>query len=411
MKKTPLLACFGLFFLVSQAVFSADGHDSKQKALIYLNELRQQSGMIPFKLDDRLNKSSQAHALYLQSQRSWGHSESRSSEYFTGETPMLRMLQAGYPSRHNSENVSSHQGMATAVKSINGLMSAIYHRFGFLSFSYDEIGIGYASDNDFHSYVYNLGNSLKAQLCETPQPPPTQGSYVFKVCANEKKQISKQLFDQAQTKVQLQNKPIVVWPADGAQRVPPGFYDEAPDPLPSYEVSGYPVSVQFNPAYHLQGMPVVRRFELFEADSDTPVRIISFFNEQTDINNKFDNNEFAIFPTYRLKWDQRYRAEVDYVSVDGKSHQLTWQFATAGFDQPFHEVMGGENLPVAEEGVVVYSPPVSAQDGKSEYLVSYRGFSRVDVTILDAHTLLIKPSGQSGQAMFDFHGKRFSVSR
>lgn len=381
------------------------------QALNYLNDLRHQAGLIELQSDATLGLAAQGHAVYLQTHRRWGHSQRRSETLFTGETPLSRMLNAGYTSRHNSENVSSHSGSATPMKSINGLMSAIYHRFGFLSFDYDEIGIGYASANDFHSFVYNLGNSLKAALCEDDQQMPITSAYVFKVCSRQQKQIPRHVFDKALLTVQQENAAVVVWPPRQGHQVPPAFYDESPDPLPSYDVSGYPVSVQFNPADFSSEMPVVSRFELFEAQSGKPVKIIANFNQQTDINRKFNDNEHAIFPEKRLEWNTAYRSEVDYYTVDGQKHELSWQFTTAALDGPMQQVQGGEVLTVSDESLYVYSPPVSARDAKAEYLVSYRGFSDVKVTIVDAHTLKIMPLGLKGQAMFEFHGKRFTVIR
>jgi len=126
--------------------------------LDYLNDLRQQAGMQPFVHHPQLQQSAQHHADYLAINRQWGHTQLPGRQGFTGAVPMERMLKAGYNNRHGSENVSSHLGSVSPKKSIDGLMSAIYHRFAFLSFEHDQLGIGYASENNFHSYVYNLGN-------------------------------------------------------------------------------------------------------------------------------------------------------------------------------------------------------------------------------------------------------------
>ena len=405
---------FSLMLICSPAVLSQNPADSNQvidKSLAYLNELRSQAGLIELKPNAQLQLAAQGHAEYLFQHRQWGHQQQAGRQGYTGQTPLKRMLAAGYPSRHNSENVSSHSGNAGPAKSVNGLMSAIYHRFGFLSFDYDEVGIGYASDNRFHSYVYNMGNSNKAGLCRAPEQDNINGQYFFKVCADESKKIQAGVFEKASKDNQLKNTDIVVWPPDGGKHIPPAFYEEAPDPLPHHDVSGYPVSLQFNPGFFKDAPPLVKRFELFRLPDNQPVKILVRFNQQKDINRKFTEFEHAIFPQYRLDWDTRYRVEVDYLTTDNREQQLSWTFRTANIDMPFYKVFGGEVIQETESSFAVYSPPVSKNDGRSEYQVSFVGFQDIDVSIVDAHTLIISPRGARGQATFDFHGKRFKVVR
>ncbi len=49
----------------------------------------------------------------------------------------------------------------TAKESINSLMTAIYHRFGILSFSKNEVGIGFTNDPKIlkRNFVYDMGSS------------------------------------------------------------------------------------------------------------------------------------------------------------------------------------------------------------------------------------------------------------
>ncbi len=401
-------------FWVSQSVFAQQVLHSDAilgKSLAYLNELRSQAGLVKFKPNNILYLSAQGHADYLFQNRLWGHVQQQNHAGFTGRTPMERMLAAGYSSRHNSENVSSHSGTAGPAKSINGLMSAIYHRFGFLSFDYDEVGIGHKADESFHSYVYNMGNSSKAALCAAPEEEIISGQYVFRVCAEESKKIKAGIFEKALKDVQLKNADIVVWPPQGGKNIPPAFYDEAPDPLPNHDVSGYPVSVQFNPVFFKDAAPVVTRFELFRLADETPVPLLARFDEKKDINQKFTAYEHAIFPQYRLDWNTVYKVELEYLTADKRQHRLDWQFKTASFEMPFYMVNGGEVIAEEQPVFAVYSPPVSKNDGRSEYQVSFLGFNDVKVAIVDAHTLIISPIGSRGQATFDFHGKRFKVVR
>lgn len=407
---TAIYRAITLIVLLSFANSYASSYFATDEAFRYLNEVRTQAGMPPFERDRTLDLAAQMHADYLLINNAWGHFQRPGKNGFTGRTPLERILKAGYSSRHNSENVSTHKGAGDASKSIDGLMGAIYHRFSFLTFDFDEVGVGQASQGDYHSYVYNIGNTIKASLCDKPVPEIPPGHYIFKVCADEQQKIDQQVFNNALTSIQKQNPAYVVWPADGLTDISPAFYNEAPDPLPGVDVSGYPVSIQFNPIIFKQP-PKIERFELYKKDSRQPVELLARFDKQTDIHGKFTAFEHAIFPRYRLDWNTVYQAEVDYMDSAGEPYSIQWEFRTQSFDKPFFEVAGMEEIHAAYDELVVYSPPLSANDAKSEYQVSFIGFRDIHVRILDAHTLLISPKGMRGRAEFDFHGKRFSVYR
>ncbi len=378
-------------------------------AFEYLNKLRQRAGMQSFTENVKLQQSAQHHAFYLAINRQWSHSQLPARQGFTGAVPVDRMLKAGYNNRHGSENVSSHLGGVSPKKSIDGLMSAIYHRFAFLSFDHDQVGIGSASENNFHSYVYNMGNSKKEWLCEAPENIQPPGQYLYRICAQEQKKLSRQAFEQAQNSVRKANADLVVWPYDRATQISPAFYEESPDPLPDLDVSGYPVSLQFNPAVFTGGAPRVARFELFRLPDGNKIELAAYFNKNSDINQKFTEFEHAIFPLHRLEWNTRYRAELDYLDTNNHKHHINWEFRTTDFELPRYELRGGETITSNGEPFVVYMMPVSSRDAAAEYTLRYQGFSAVNVSMFDAHTLVIDVEGIKGEAIFDFHGRQFRV--
>ena len=382
---------------------------ARTSAFDYLNDLRQQAGMQPFVHHPRLQHSAQQHAEYLAINREWGHSQLPGRPGFSASLPMQRMLKAGYNNRHGSENVSSHLGRVSPKKSIDGLMSAIYHRFGFLSFEHDQLGIGHASENNFQSFVYNMGNSQKELLCAAPENASSPGQYLFKICSQERKKLLKEVYDQAQHRVRAVNADFVMWPYDKATQISPAFYDEAPDPLPHVDVSGYPVSLQFNPTVFADAAPRVSRFELFRLPDEKKIELAAYFNKNSDINRKFNEFEHAIFPLHRLEWNTEYRAELDYLDVDGRKHFINWVFRTTDFQIPRYELRGGETITSNGEPFVVYMTPLSSKDAVAEYTLSYQGFSAVNVSIYDPHTLVVDTEGNGGEAVFDFHGRTFRV--
>jgi len=116
--------------------------DAKQNqiALDYLNSIRQDTGLIKFNPNKKLDKAAASHANYLLRQQKNGHYEKRGWKGYTGKTPSARVVKAGYASKAVMENVSVNP--KTSHQSIDTLFAAIYHRFVFLNFDKDEIGIG-----------------------------------------------------------------------------------------------------------------------------------------------------------------------------------------------------------------------------------------------------------------------------
>jgi hypothetical protein len=122
---------------------------------------------------------------------------------------------------------------------------------------------------------------------------------------------------------------VIVWPPRGARSVPPAFFIEEPDPLPDRDVSGYPVSIQFNP--NKSGQLAVQGFRLFELVGETrvPVENVRLLDRESDPNQLLSTYEFALFPLQRLAWDATYEAVVD-AEVEGRPQQYSWRFGTQG---------------------------------------------------------------------------------
>lgn len=378
--------------------------------LEYLNQVRSQAGMTGFAHHPLLEQAAQQHADYLVINRAQGHRQVPGRPGFTGVQPADRMLASGYSHRHGSENVSTHQGDATAEQSVVGLMAAIYHRLAFLSFDYDQAGIGLTSQGRYHSFVYKMGNSAKDRLCQQAYQPEAGSSYIYQVCNEADRRLDPQAFDNAVRQVRLKNPAVVVWPPAGAEAITPGFYDEAPDPLPGMHVSGYPVSIQFNPAIHAVP-PRLLSFELYRMPDRQPVKLAARLDQDSDRHRKFSAYDHAIFPYQRLQYASHYRAEAEYMLPDNTRHRLSWDFNTTSFTHPLVRVMGGERIAIGNSPLVIYAPPQSVLDGVAEYTLRFRGFDEIDVTLYDPHTMIVTADGPRGEALFDFHGRQFQVYR
>ena len=150
--------------------------DELSQAYAYLNKLRLRADLTEFSQHPQLEKAAFNHANFLAVNSITGHYESEEMPGFTGISPKDRTIFEGYRSVLVAENVSSEQ--TDIIESIDNLMSAIYHRFGFLGFIKNEIGIGYNSQGN--TYVYNMGNSGYNALCEGTSI--IEGWYYFEVC-------------------------------------------------------------------------------------------------------------------------------------------------------------------------------------------------------------------------------------
>jgi len=297
----------------------------RQEALKSINRLRQEVGLSRMKEDQILQKAAQAHAEYLVRHHLSSHYEKVGEEGFTGTKPVDRALKAGYHSRLTGENLSTKH--STAKKSIEGLFSAIYHRYGFLNPDFDEIGIGIAQDSDHpqnSAFVYLMGNHEIDRLCSETYFKG-KGRYVYGICADTKHRIDAAAYEAVRRQSREQAPVILVYPYDGQKDVSPAFYQENPDPLPEYDVSGYPVSVIFNDRY-LRKADLLS-FRLFEVVSGKEVTDVRLLDHQTDLNHKLTRHQFVLLPLQRLQYGTSYRAEISY-RHNRKQEKLSWNFTT-----------------------------------------------------------------------------------
>jgi hypothetical protein len=304
-------------------VLTMDMAFEKSSAGTMLNDIREAMGMNTLLPHLALESASQSHADYLLANHSASHEEQEGKPYFMGTKPVDRAIRAGYASRTVSENISTQ--VKDAKASINGLFSAIYHRFGFLSTFIDEIGIGVAQNpkNPKESaFVYVMGNSEMARVC-SEDSFIGEGKYFYRVCKDKAQRIVEKEFQKAKTYHQMNNPPIILYPYDGQSEVPPAFYAEIPDPLPDYDVSGFPVSISFN-SYFFTKIEL-RSFVLYDSE-DSVVEVI-FMDKESDPHGRFSARDFALFPLERLDFDREYRAEVVY-EHKGIESELSWYFHT-----------------------------------------------------------------------------------
>ena len=81
------------------------------------------------------------------------------------------------------------------------------------------------------------------------------------------------------------------------------------DPLPLYDVSGFPVSIEFND-YYFKKVELLS-FKLFD-NTDNEVKELLLMDKNNDPHERFTDKQFTLFPLKRLSYNAQYRAEVSY---------------------------------------------------------------------------------------------------
>jgi hypothetical protein len=396
MRLTGVLVIFWLglsFSAVSPCLPVGEGDG----ALDYLNALREQAGLPPLRSNAALQRAAEDHARYLSRHGGNPHRQQPGRSGFTGRTADDRAVAAGYPSRAVSENVS--RGQRDSSRSIDDLMSAIYHRLGFLDGAMTEIGIGQAlgGSRPSRSYVYLMGNQYLAQLCAGGAANNAAGGfpdgYYDQVCDSARKVDAAQ-WDAATRRPERGSYEVVLWPPRGSDHVLPAFYDEIPDPLPRHKVSGYPLSVQFNPLSFPEAIHV-RRFELWDAEAGRKLALIELLQQGNDPNQKLTAQQFVLFPLDRLLWGHPYRAEFEY-EYQGQTHTLRWDFSTRSLPYPVTRVAasgGTYAIASGETSAIVIVPMLGRELYRDVRWKTPKGM-QVNVDWEDDNTLLVKLRGK-----------------
>jgi len=360
---------------------SIDTEMEQKKALSYLNKLRDGVGLIPLEINTKLENSAKNHANYLIQNGVIGHYEDRDKIGYTGEYGSNRAIYSGYKTSMVIENISNNN--FSAKDSIDGLMGAIYHRFGFLDFHIDEIGIGIKqsqTDKSQTAFVYDMGSHNLEEVCQK-RNSIKYGEYATNICADKTLKIEAKLFNKILDANRKRNPKVIIYPFDGQNDVPPAFYDELPDPLPNYSVSGFPISISFNDSY-FKNIDMIS-FKLFDTKGEE-IKNTIVYNHQTDPNKRLKKFEFALFPLKRLAWSSKYIVKATY-RADGKIERKEWEFKTRDFNIPFYKVTSNQNSfkIIRGEPTIFYFPPKSQKD----ILGSLKYPANLDISFIDKNTI------------------------
>jgi hypothetical protein len=156
-----------------------------------------------------------------------------------------------------------------------------------------------------------------------------------------------------------------------------------PDPLPDYDVSGYPVSVTFNDYFFHKVK--LNRFDLYDETGKkvTPVRLLS---QENDPHGKFTQYQFALFPLKRLKYDTEYHASIVY-TFQNKKYEKHWSFHTRKPTETLLRIKHAEETITLEKGksYFLYFVPLDAHDILKDMIFP----DEIGLSFVDNNTLKI----------------------
>jgi periplasmic protein len=302
-----------LFFGI--AWFSQLRYDPKKEAksgLDRLNRWRSQAGVQPLRPNAELEKAAQSHARYL-AKDAHGHDETnRSNPHYTGASPQERATAAGYPAPV-AENLTAGNFARSGSRSTDGLMTALYHRLALLNPDHDEAGAGWARGRHA-ALVIEQGSSQDRAYCAQTGRHANAAYILILTCNGQRTEIP------ISSPPRRHTEPVKFPIGSG---IDPSYDGkEVPNPLPTRQAAGNPVSIGF---YGQQSPVRMHSFTLRSAKGEIPNPTI--LTAATDPHRILTENEFALFAPKPLDYDTEYTAEFRY-SQDGRQHTERWTFHT-----------------------------------------------------------------------------------
>ena len=401
--KFSLLAC--AFFLAGCDILGGQGKDAALKsakqpefsfvsdsdAVAYLNEYRRGSGLSSLKQNQILSQAAKNHAEYSAQNEYMGHDETAGRAKFSGSDPVSRAIAAGYKSRHILENIAYKNDFKEAV---DGLFSAIYHRFAFLNLSVDEVGYALASKDKFNAFVFEMGNSRLNDFCARGASDTGAGRFYTNVCADKNLKIKDAKFDNFTGS----SKPFVKFP--GSTAVTPYFSGEIPDPFPECKITANPVSIEFNAN---AGEIKFKDFEIFK--DGQKLQNLHVITNKNDVNSKFSKGQFAAFAREVFDFGAQYEAVFSYEQANAQNagaqlKQIKWSFKTKTPQNPYFDARDGDVLGVdADKTYEIFFRPKDCNDLLTRYSYKASGFMTPTVAQSGTNTLSVKLKGLAGDTL------------
>lgn len=306
----PAMVLIAVMAYMSQQRYNPERE--AQYGLDRVNFWRAQAGVGIFETNALLTQSAQNHAQYL-TQKAEGHEESDPNlAGYTGKTPQQRATHVGY-SAPMAENLTISNWARSGKSSVDGLMTALYHRLSLLNPNHDEVGVAWARGKH-HAFVLNQGSSEDRELCDN-RSRATATNYILNTSCMGQNVII------ALERLPKEHLAPVMFPI--GSNIDP-IYDgrENPNPIPDKKQTGNPISIAF---YGQQAPVQMLSFTVSSPEGElTNTRILTAKN---DPNGLLGENEFALFSLDKLKFNTRYQVEFRY-QQNQQVHTQKWTFQT-----------------------------------------------------------------------------------
>lgn len=257
----------------------------------WFNFRRQQSGLRTLERSPAADAAAQGHSDYERLNDVITHEQTPGAPGFTGETVGDRLRAAGFQFRgaYAYGEVLSQTSSASGISAAEDLIAAVYHRFVILEPVFLQIGGGSAVRNGSTYFTANL-------VTERLDTGLGAGK-------------------------------AVVYPFAGQQRVPRNFFSdhEIPDPVPSRNEVGYPVSVHAD----ITSVIEVQSFTIRPRGGDAlPVQLLQSQSSATAAADpQTPPSAAAIVPLSPLAPATVYDVRFDG-KVDGTAFTRDWSFTT-----------------------------------------------------------------------------------
>lgn len=272
----------------SQADFSDDTKSRFSNPIPDLNSLRSKYGFSILNNNTQLYTAAKYHTFYLRNKDIPSHDENQNDPMFFGIDPLERSKRSGYTSNQSQysvgEVVAFYDG--SHENDLEKFLVAIYHRFIVLDPKFDDVGYYYLkSDNK---------NIIEIMMGTTNLNKPIQYSN---------------------------------YPYDDQTDVPVNFYptQELPNPMPGYEIVGYPISFQITGGHKLE-------IKSFNLKNNSGQQIDGKFLIPSS-DKEIQESQFAFIPYKPLSEQEKYTASIAGV-INNNQFSKTWSFTTRIMPKP-----------------------------------------------------------------------------
>ncbi len=243
--------------------------------------VRGKAKLPPMNCVDSVMQAARNHSNYI-GLNGWTltHTESSSNPGFTGVQFFDRMVYTGYTGSPSFEVIHSLADAHEAITGQDGWINTLYHRIPFVAYGTKDFGFGAASGTGGQTSTTDFGSGNSASKTA-----------------------------------------MTTWPADGDTGVWTTFHNasESPNPLPSQQVAGYPITIIGGSTLTLATHPVT-------ANNNAVNHIV--MSSSNDPAGLIPSSQFYLIPNDVLSTNTTYVVHVTGTVNASTSYDITFSFTT-----------------------------------------------------------------------------------